>query len=94
MKKCYKCKSKWNGINQPKTRETCSKCGADLHCCFNCSLYDEKRPYECMEPNTDPVRDKERYNYCEEFEFKSGNPEKPAEDSSQKAREAFKKLFK
>ena len=44
MKYCFKCRTEWKGIGKPGRRDTCVKCGADLHACLNCSFYDPVKP--------------------------------------------------
>ena len=99
MKYCYKCHTEWKGVTQPGTRETCDKCNADLHICLNCRFYDEHKPYECQVNNIDPVKDKERANFCEEFQFadKSLNSEvkdEQVKNKKDKAKEQWNRLFK
>ena len=40
------------------SRDTCSRCNADLHSCRNCSFYDPSKNNQCSEPQADWVRDK------------------------------------
>jgi hypothetical protein len=71
MKKCHACREGWEGSpgTQPGHQETCTHCGADLHVCLNCRLYDPAASHQCQSPTIEPVRDKARGNYCDEFEF-------------------------
>jgi hypothetical protein len=94
MKLCYKCKTEWKGIAQPGTKETCVKCGEDLHICLNCRLYNEHKPYQCMETEIDPIQNKGRYNFCEHFQFKNISISEPAKTNPANAKDAFDKLFK
>lgn len=48
-------------------RAVCEKCLAYLHCCKNCRYYKPGLPSDCRVPNTDPIRDREGCNFCEEF---------------------------
>jgi hypothetical protein len=70
MKSCHACKEAWDGApgSQPGQAEICVKCGADLHCCLNCSLFDHSS-YICTSRTTEPVKDKEKRNFCDEFTF-------------------------
>jgi hypothetical protein len=95
MKYCHKCLAEWTGFSQPGTRENCAKCGEDLHVCRNCRLFNEHKPNQCM-VETDPVLNKERANYCEEFEF-ADRPlpaKKDPSSSSTNTREQWDRLFK
>ena len=101
MKLCYKCGNEWAGVGQPGTKETCGKCSADIHVCLNCRFYDQHKPQECSVDVPETVRDKERFNYCEEFQFNDRrslkvNPERSRkiDDGSGNTRDAFNKLFK
>lgn len=71
MKKCHACGEPWDGAPgaQPGREETCVKCGAYLHCCLNCRLYEPTAHHECRSSTTEYVRDKEKRNFCDEFEF-------------------------
>lgn len=67
------------------SREACSRCDADLHCCKNCEFYDPAKHNQCNESQAEWVRDKEAANYCDYFRpaprrtaltsFSSSNPE-------------------
>ena len=78
MKKCHACGEVWEGPPgaQPGRNETCPRCGADLHCCLNCRHYDPAVHHECLSSTAEFVRDKDRRNYCDEFEFSGGAPGK------------------
>jgi hypothetical protein len=75
VKKCQSCGTQWDGSpgSQPGRNETCGKCGADLHCCLNCRLYDPSASNQCQSRTTEAVRDKDKRNFCDEFEFKEGS---------------------
>lgn len=94
MKTCYHCGTLWDGPpgTQPGRGETCSKCGADLHCCLNCKLYDPSASHECRSRTTDRVKDKDKRNFCDEFEFSGGKPApgKSGDDMDQKWNDLFK----
>jgi hypothetical protein len=76
MKKCHVCQTPWESSpgSQPGRNETCSQCGADLHCCLNCKLYDPSASNQCTSRTTELVKDKEKRNYCDEFEFVQKGP--------------------
>lgn len=48
-------------------RESCSRCGAELHCCLNCTFHDRSAYNECREPTAERVVDKDRSNFCDYF---------------------------
>jgi len=69
MMVCRRCETPWNGHGQPEFREICSHCYADLHCCLNCRFYDEFAHNKCRSLTAEWVADKEKRNFCPEFEF-------------------------
>ena len=71
MKSCHHCGEAWEGTpgSQPGRDELCPKCGADVHCCSNCRLYDPSASRQCLSRTTDGVSDKAKRNFCDEFEF-------------------------
>lgn len=93
MRICYKCGTEWKGFSQPGSKEACVKCAADLHVCANCRFYDTHKPYQCLINEIDPVMNKERFNFCDEFQF-IDKKAAGTKDEAQKAKEAFNKLFK
>jgi hypothetical protein len=96
MKTCFKCGTAWEGIGQPGIKAHCEHCGEDLHVCANCVNFNEQKPHHCA-VDTDPVRDKQRANYCEEFCFSENRDRRTTSrstDDAQKARDAWNKLFK
>lgn len=52
-------------------RAVCPHCGVDLHTCTNCRYYAPGKPNDCIVPGTDPIRDREASNLCEEFKVKT-----------------------
>ncbi len=77
--KCWHC-----GAEQEKPasggrlsfRALCCRCDAWLHCCKNCQNYKPGLPNDCMVPGTDPIADREAFNFCEEFSLKGTLPTK------------------
>ncbi|MCH9634278.1 MAG: hypothetical protein S4CHLAM7_10240 [Chlamydiae bacterium] len=62
---CWKCQKEVDAVIHFKT--TCSHCFSYLHCCRGCQFYIPGKPNDCYIPGTDPIRDREENNYCEEF---------------------------
>ena len=89
MKLCYKCKQPVT-IEKVLFRDECSRCGVDLHVCFNCLFYDEGKSNKCRETQADYVRDRERANYCDYFRFNNTEAEK---SQKQDAERLWKDLF-
>jgi len=48
-------------------RDTCAKCGRDLHVCRNCAHHDPSAYNECRESSAERVGDRERANRCDYF---------------------------
>jgi len=73
--------------------ETCAECGVDLHCCLNCKHYAPNKPNECMSPTVERVLDKEKANFCDEFDFAEDRA--PAKDDGKRhaSKDAWDNLF-
>ena len=106
MRTCFNCGAELPGRERVPFKELCPKCDAFLHCCKNCRLYSPDAHNHCLSLTTELVRDIERGNYCDEFEFRQTEVEKPAKDRSAEshaansseprgktAREKFESLF-
>jgi hypothetical protein len=71
---CYKCQEpvKTEANQKVDFRSECIKCKRALHSCLNCNFYDSSAYNHCRESQAEPVKDKERQNFCSYFRFKSG----------------------
>ena len=73
---CFHCK---NEIPVPEVsgrvsvafRESCPKCGTDLHICLNCNHYDQGSHHECRESSAEWIRNKEKAKLQELSERRS-----------------------
>lgn len=85
---CWKCGASVE--EKVQFRSICEHCFAYLHCCKGCSNYCVGKPNDCLIPATDPISDREKNNYCEDFKILKGsnNTKKTSVD------EVSKKLFK
>ena len=62
---CWRCGAALNDLLMPLARaETCPSCDADLHVCRMCIYFDRSVANQCREPVADPVKEKERSNFC------------------------------
>jgi hypothetical protein len=69
---CHGCGAT-NEVPAPVSRrETCNRCGADLHCCLSCVFHDRSAYNECREPSAERVVDKDRSNFCDYYAPKVG----------------------
>ncbi|MCX7979226.1 MAG: hypothetical protein N2578_09510 [Bdellovibrionaceae bacterium] len=73
-------------------RDECPHCHADAHVCRNCRHFDPKAYNECREPSADPVREKDRSNFCDWFSPRTGPLGE--EDRAAKLKAAAEALFK
>ncbi len=92
MAVCFSCSKKIPTDIRPGRGDECGGCGADLKVCLNCRFYEPGTYNDCAEPNAERVVEKERANYCEYFEYSTGN-----RGGSSEKRDPFyelKKLFK
>ena len=65
---CWKCgKQVSEGQVKIAFRALCIHCEIDLHCCKNCRYYSPGKPNDCAVPGTEFIRDRETFNFCEEF---------------------------
>jgi len=94
MKRCHRCGHDWvSDKRQPGVKETCPGCNAYLHCCLNCRFHDKSRHNECQIPNTEWVGDRAGCNFCDEFEFVTGDRTAKDADKKNAAQTAFDSMF-
>ncbi|MCB1113396.1 MAG: hypothetical protein KDK62_01420 [Chlamydiia bacterium] len=66
-------------------RETCEKCGYDLHVCKGCQYFSPGKPNDCSVPGTEFVADREKRNLCEDFKLSGKPPQKgPSKEEIEK----------
>ncbi len=91
MYTCHACKKELALKDRVGRRDTCPHCGADLHCCLNCTFYDPHYANECREPQAERVVEKDRGNFCEYFSFKAGREGRVRQDVRAQLEALFKK---
>ena len=64
---CYACATDVGRRERIGRRDTCARCGVDLHSCRQCRFYEPNAADACREPQAERVVDKERGNFCEHF---------------------------
>ena len=88
---CFSCNKKLEFAEIFRSSE-CHHCGADVRVCKNCEFYDEKLYNECRETSAEPVREKERSNFCDFFKVKTSREKtEPKKDQLSAAEALFKK---
>ncbi len=91
MGKCYYCGTDFEA---PVYRSSvCSSCGKDLKICLNCRFYSPGSHYDCRETISEPVRDKERANFCDYFQPGANTGKNSSKDSGNNGSDAFNRLF-
>ena len=83
----------------PIFRETeCPSCSRPLKVCLNCTFYERGAQWDCRETISEPVREKDRANFCDYFRLRSGphagaDAAEAEQRRAQQARSDFDKLF-
>jgi len=75
-------------------RDTCSRCGLDLHSCRNCQYYDPGKHNQCAETQAEWVRDKDTANICDYYSPRSGRIRGTPSSRKDDAKKRFDSLFK
>jgi len=90
--KCWSCGRPLTGSDLG--RETlCLGCHKPTRVCKNCSWYDSAKTHQCGEAILEPVKDKERANYCDFFQA-TENSAGDKSDSKDSLIQAAEDLFK
>lgn len=89
---CFNCHKELLFQDTVGRREECPHCHADTHVCKNCEFYDRASYNECREPTADPVKEKDRSNFCDQFSPGGARGQKGT--SSQDLKAAAEALFK
>jgi hypothetical protein len=91
---CWKCGTALAALALPFGRtERCPGCGADLHVCRLCALYDPRAYQQCREPTVEEVRNKERANFCDHYKPVAGAFKGGSGAAADAARAQLEKLF-
>jgi predicted RNA-binding Zn-ribbon protein involved in translation (DUF1610 family) len=90
---CYFCGTPIDANMRVYRSTTCPTCGKDLKICLNCRFYDPGAHWQCKETIPDPVREKDRANFCDYFQLNRGGSRGADGGKTEKAREQFKSLF-
>ena len=94
MRICHFCGTQLDEKMEVHRSSTCISCGKDLKICYNCHFYSKGVHNDCLETSAEPVRDKDRSNFCDYFRFKdSATADKTSAGGKDHTREDFLKLF-
>ncbi len=96
MHACHFCGTEIPNPREVYRNSTCPGCGKDLKICLNCRFYSPGAHWDCSESIDEPVRDKDRANFCTFFSFGTAPPRgsaRPGSDASSEARRKIDKLF-
>jgi len=92
---CHACAKEVKFQGGVSRQEICPHCRSDLHCCLNCTLYDEYAHNHCQEPSAEWVSAREKNNFCEFFAFKdssgAGRSRRERDEALAKLEALFKK---
>lgn len=93
MANCHFC-----GCQLPDTLEiqrstTCPSCDKDLKICLNCAFYAPGSHWDCRETIPEPVREKDRANFCDYFSAAREKKAAPGANAHGNARAKFDNLF-
>ena len=91
---CWKCGAALAALSLPLRRlDECPKCGAELHVCRMCALFDPLVYQQCREPTVEEVRDKTRANFCDHFKPRAGAWSGGDNTANERARSRLDELF-
>ena len=92
MKICYSCQHQFLDKYQAFRSSLCPSCGKDVKVCKNCKFYSPSSQNQCREHIQDPVKDKERANFCDYFVFVQAKENESSKKESS-AKDDFNNLF-
>lgn len=91
MGNCYFCGA---AIEAPVYRRSvCLQCGKELKICLNCEFYAPGSHWDCHETIPEPVREKNKANFCDYFRVSTVNRSAPKTESGESHKKAFDDLF-
>ncbi len=93
MLKCHSCGSPME-FDMIYRTTVCPTCGKEVKVCLNCRFYSPGAHWDCKETIPEPVREKDRANFCDYFQpAHIGGQGIGRSGSKQNARDSFDKLF-
>ncbi len=92
---CWNCGKDSGMPEKPGRSDLCPKCGKYIHCCLNCRFYDKSAHHECKESQAEWVKEKDSGNFCDYFEWGTGENSGAKKNlSKNEAEEKWGSLFK
>jgi ribosomal protein S27E len=92
--RCNRCGNELTVAAAWSPDSTCTRCGADLHACAQCSYFDTSAAFECQKPIPARISPKDARNTCLEFEPRTTVERETKSAAPNSARKAFDDLFK
>lgn len=71
----------------------CPSCGKGVRVCKNCDFYSPGAHWDCRETINEPVREKDRVNFCDYFVLAKKGAVRSDTKKESDSRTAFDKLF-
>ncbi len=93
MKACHFCGHVLDPALRVYRNTLCPGCTRELKICYNCRFYSPGAHWDCAETIREPVRDKDRSNFCDFFQFRETGDSSSPEDKPGGGQKAFHKLF-
>ena len=96
MHVCHFCGAEIGNAREVYRTSACPACRRDLKICLNCRFYSPGAHWDCAETIVEPVRDKDRANFCTFFAFRDasrGAPGAVRPDTGEKAKKKLDRLF-
>jgi hypothetical protein len=93
MHACHFCGTPIQNPREVYRSSTCTGCGKDLKICLNCRFYSPGAHGDCAETIDEPVRDKDRANFCTFFAVRDSSRSGSDAEASRAAKRKIDKLF-
>jgi len=93
MKVCHFCGQELDHNLRVYRNTLCPGCSRELKICLNCRFYSPGAHWDCAESIREPVRDKERSNFCDFFQFRESEGPSVPDGGAGNDQQAFRKLF-
>jgi len=93
MRVCHFCKQQIDKHLPVVRSAVCPSCDKDLKICLNCGFYSPGSHWDCKESISDRVAEKDKANFCDFFRYKESAESAAGQDTENKAKEDFFKLF-